>query len=227
MGAVEPPQTEEEIDLEALLEAPEEQTESDCTVREDFQDDPEAETGAPPRPAQPLAAPCLREFDADKRSGTRPLSAIRWIVLHCTQSNSARSSAQWFANPDSAGSAHILVDDRECYRTLGNEVIPWGAPGANKMGWHVEHAGFAEWTRQKWLSHEETVRRGAFKCAQHAVKFGIPVDLLSDDELRRGRKGFITHAQCTRVFGGSHTDPGTNFPFDRFLQLAQNFAAEF
>lgn len=228
MGAVEPPRTEDDIDIEALLESPEEQTTSDCTVGEDFRDEPEEELAAPPRPAQPLAAPCLRDFDADKRSGTRSLSVIRWIVIHCTQSNSARSSAMWFANPASKGSAHLLVDDRECYRTLANDVIPWGAKGANTMGFHVEHAGFAEWTRQKWLSHEQTIRRGAFKCVQHAVKFGIPIKLLSDDELKLGRRGFITHVQCSRVFGGQgHTDPGTNFPFDKFLQFAQDFAEEF
>jgi hypothetical protein len=106
-------------------------------------------------------------------------------------------------------------------------MIPWGAKGANTMGWHIEHTGFAKWSRDEWLSHEETIRRGAFKCVQHAVKFGIPVKMLSDDELRQRQKGFITHAQCTRVLGGSHTDPGNNFPIDKFLQLAKDFAADF
>lgn len=223
MGAV--GHEEETIDVEALLESPEEQVESSCTVRDDFRDEPD--TKAPPRPVQPIAAPCLQEFTAVHDSGTRSLSEIRWIVIHCTQSNSARSSAQWFANPDSKGSAHLIVDDIECYRTLANEVIPWGAKGANRKGWHIEHTGFAEWPRARWLEHEQTVRRGAFKCAQHAVKFGIPVKMLSDDELRRGQRGFITHAQCCRVLGGNHTDPGNNFPIDRFLQLAKDFAEDF
>ena len=66
-----------------------------------------------------------------RQSGRRDLSQIGLIVIHCTQSNSARSSAQWFENTRAQGSAHLVVDDVECYRTLDNEVIPWGAKGAN------------------------------------------------------------------------------------------------
>jgi hypothetical protein len=58
-----------------------------------------------------------------------------------------------------------VVDDGQCFRTLENDVIPWGAKGANTNGFHIEHAGFAKWERRKWMSHEGTLRRGAFKAA--------------------------------------------------------------
>ena len=215
---------EEALDIDAILASPEEAGDYDCSVPEELAAEADDEGAA--RSAQPIGASCLTEFRAIRSSGTRPLSAIRLIVVHCTESDSARGSARWFTNPDCKGSAHVIVDDRECYRTLDDDVIPWAAPGANKMGWHLELTGWARWNRQQWLSHAETLRRGAHKAAMRAARFGIPVRMLSEAELRRGHKGFVTHVMCTRVFGGSHTDPGPNCPLGQFMQWAQEFAAE-
>ena len=158
----------------------------------------------------------------------RSLSVIRWLVIHSTEGSSARSSARWFTNPAAQGSAHLIVDDRECYRTLADEVIPWGAPGANKLGWHLELSGRANFTQQQWLARRETLRRGAFKAAFHAKRFGIPIKLLNAADIRAGRKGFITHALCTKAFEtpGGHTDPGANCPLGEFIELAKAFHAE-
>src|SRR4029453_1456329 len=70
-------------------------------------------------PVTPLARPCSREFyKAAHSSGTRRLSEIIWIVLHDEEAATARSAAAWFQNPRSGGSAHLCVDDNECYRCL-------------------------------------------------------------------------------------------------------------
>jgi hypothetical protein len=68
------------------------------------------------------------------------------------------------------------------------------------------------------------VRRGAFKAAFHAVKFGIPIKLLSATDLRHGRSGFVTHNTVSEVFHGDHTDPGPGFPLDHFMELVRSFA---
>jgi N-acetylmuramoyl-L-alanine amidase len=229
MSAKEPPQPplaadEEELDIEALLELPAENGYFDCSVPEDFA--PEGEEA--PRPEQPIKARCLRDFTAIRTSGTRALSTIRWIVIHSTEGSSARSSAQWFTNPETQGSAQLVVDDRECYRTLNDDIIPWGAPGANTMGWHLELSGKAAWSRSQWRDHKKTLRRGAFKAAQHAKQFGIPIKMLSAADIRQGRKGFVTHALCTQAFNtpGGHTDPGSNCPLDEFIDMAKKFRAE-
>jgi hypothetical protein len=224
MSTHEPPPSEqdseeEELDVEALLASPEESGYYDCSVPEEFAVEPPTRA-----PAQPIAATCSREFDAIRRSGTRPASAIRLIVIHCTQSDAARGSARWFTDPRAEGSAHLVVDDRECYRTLDDTVIPWAAPGANTIGWHLELTGWKRWSREEWLNHKQTLRRGAFKAAFHAKKFGIPIKLLSAADVRLGRKGFVTHALCTEVFGGDHTDPGHNCPLDQFMRWTREFA---
>jgi hypothetical protein len=75
-------------------------------------------------PVTPLARPCSREFyKAAHSSGTRRLREIIWIVLHDEEAATARAAAAWFQNPRSGGSAHLCVDDNECYRCLaGGEL---------------------------------------------------------------------------------------------------------
>src|SRR5947207_8384461 len=49
---------------------------------------------------QPIASPCSREFlPAYHTSGTRPLSDVRWIVLHDEEAPTARSAAEYFKSP--------------------------------------------------------------------------------------------------------------------------------
>ena len=210
-------------ELEALLASPEETGVYDCTVPPEFAGDGEE---APEGPPQPLDSACSRDYTAVRQSGRRELSQIDLIVIHCTQSNSARSSAQWFENTRAQGSAHLVVDDVECYRTLDNEIIPWGAKGANTRGFHIEIAGFAEWSHGEWMKHREALRRAAYKAAVHAKKFDIPIRWLTPAQLKAGQKGFVTHAMCTTAFGGTHTDPGRQCPTDQLLEWANEFAEQ-
>ena len=131
-----------------------------------------------------------------------------------------------YSNTRAQGSAHLVVDDVECYRTLDNEVIPWGAKGANTRGFHIEIAGFAEWNHGEWMKHDEALRRAAYKAAVHAKKFGIPIRWLTGAQLKAGEKGFVTHAMCTTAFGGTHIDPGRQCPTDQLLDWAKAFADE-
>jgi hypothetical protein len=220
-----------EIDVDARLSDPAEQKESEHNPEPDAEAPPPDEPGGPDAGpgGQAPSAVCSRRFTAIHDSGTRNESAIKLIVIHSTEGDTATGAATWFESKDrrNKGSAHLVVDDRECFRTLENNVIPWGAKGANTNGFHIEHAGHAkEWDRQKWMSHEGTLRRGAFKAALHARKFDIPLRLLSADDLRRGRSGFVTHVTVTQVFGGTHTDPGPGFPLDHYMDLVKRFAQE-
>jgi hypothetical protein len=174
--------------------------------------------------APPLAGRCSRRFKALRTSGTRPASSIRLIVLHSTERSTALGAVTWFTNPLAEGSAHLCVDERECYRPMAESVIPWGAPGANTNGLHIEIAGFASFSRQEWMERKDGIRRAAFKAARLAAKYDIPLKLLTDDQLRLGKRGFVTHAQCSTVFGGSHTDPGPGFPLRRFMRWVREFS---
>ena len=176
-----------------------------------------------PMPRGRSADSCSRQFRAVHHSGRRSLSAIELLVVHCTQGDTARGAASWFANPDSRGSAHVCVDGRECYRTLSPSFIPWGAAGVNTRGWHLEIAGFAEWSRSEWRSRDRLLRRAAYKLAVHSRMLGVPLRVLSRSQLAAGAHGVITHRMASDVFGGSHTDPGSGFPMDVLMAYARRY----
>ena len=179
--------------------------------------------------ANPFGAACLRTYTAAHDSGTRPLSAVKWIVLHSTEGPTAKGAAEWFANPASEGSAHLVVDNGVCYRCLDNNRVPWAAPGANYNGFHVEQAGYAAWTRTDWLAHDDELRRVAYKVALHAKLFKIPLRWVGPVGLRLGRRGLTTHRDVSYAWpvlarkAGFHTDPGVNYPKDRVLLYAQGY----
>lgn len=154
------------------------------------------------------------------------MAEVKWIVMHSEEASTARSAARWFADPDSNGSAHLCVDDKECYRTLPDDMIPWGAAGANTNGLHIEQAGFAAWKKWQWLKHRRQLNRSAFKAARWCKRYRIPARFVKADDLRAGRAGITTHAEVSKAFGGDHTDPGRGWPRRRFIRKVRRYLRE-
>ena len=176
---------------------------------------------------KPLASPCSRQYyKAYHRSGTRELNEIKWIVWHDEESASAASAALYFKSPNSGGSAHLCVDDNECFRCLANEDVPWGAPGANQEGFHIEQAGFAKWSAVIWRKHINTLRRCAYKTALHCKQFDIPVQFCKAADLKAGKKGITTHREVSKAFGGTHSDPGPFYPTPLVMWLTKRYRKE-
>lgn len=173
--------------------------------------------------ADAINADCHTTFRAAHTSGKRAVTDIKWIVMHDEEATSAFSAASWFANPKSAGSAHIAVDDGICYRTLADDDVAWGAPGANTDGFHIEQAGYANWSLVLWKRHVKTLQRAAYKAAYHCHKFGVPPVFVKAPGLKAGTKGITTHAEVTKAFGGTHTDPGPLWPRYLFMGLVRRY----
>lgn len=171
------------------------------------------------------AKPCT-PLRAAHDSGRRRASWIRQVVIHSAEATSARGVAQFFATTAQA-STQLAVDDRTCYRCVPDLVIPWGAPGVNRSGLHVELCGFARWTRDEWLTHDKLLRRAAFKCGSWAWTYRIPMRWLSVPQVRGGTPGFLTHHDASQAFHtpGGHVDPGAGFPRDVFLGYVREYRA--
>jgi hypothetical protein len=189
-----------------------------------------AHRGLSRRPGVALAVQtaCRTTYRAVHSSGPRSARQVRYIVLHSTEGDTARGAAEYFTTQASGGSANLVVDDHECYRTLADLVIPWGAPPLNTSGFHIEQAGFAAWIRTEWLAHEPTIERAAYKAALRCERFSIPARVLNVAQLRADfamhepRGGVVTHATVSAAFGQSdHTDPGPNYPLGLFLTRLQ------
>lgn len=180
----------------------------------------------------PITAPARATYRAVHSSGKRPLSDIKNVVIHSTEGSTALGAAGWFANPDSEGSANMVVDSNVSYRTLEDNEIPWAAPGINTQGYHIEFAGYAAWTRERWLENRDELKRGAYKTALRLRAYKLPARWVGPIGLRLGRKGLTTHRAASYAWpvlarkSGFHTDPGLGFPRDVFLTYVQNYLAQ-
>lgn len=169
-------------------------------------------------------------FHATHHSGARRFSAIKFIVLHDMENASYKAAAEntgsWFRQRASGGSTNFGVDNDSIQQYLGIGTIPWGAPGLNTDGLHIEQMGIASWTKAQWLDRAAgTLDNCAWLIARLNTRLGIPIRTLSDATLRSRRyRGIVTHRQATRVFGGSHTDPGSGYPLPYVLNRAKSYA---
>lgn len=169
---------------------------------------------------------CSTKYHAAHDSGDRS-GDVELIVVHSTEGETAEGAAVWFQNPASAGSAHKIVDEEICFKTLPDRKVAWAAPGANHNGLHLEFAARAGWKRWNWLRRRQRrmLRRGAWKAAGWAIRHEIPRRRLNVDELRAGQRGFCGHVEVSRAFGRStHWDPGPNFPWRFFMRKVRRYA---
>jgi len=139
------------------------------------------------------------------------------VVIHSTEGGTAESVARFFATTAEA-STQLVVDDNGCYRCVPDLVIPWGAPGVNTTGLHIEHCGFAHWTRTEWLQHLRMLHLSAQHAAKWCWQYGIPRRWVGPRGLKLHRAGLTRHLDASLAFTpGGHTDPGPGFPKDLYL----------
>lgn len=150
--------------------------------------------------------------------GKRNIKNLKWIVIHSTESDSASGTAEYFQSSHSTGSAHFVVGEDGVYRTLPDEAQPWGAPGANEEGLHIEVVGHAKFTREEWLKRKKTLESVKKIVQNWSSKYNIPLIFIKAGDLQAGESGVTTHSEVSKAFHKStHWDPGPNFPMDKIL----------
>ena len=178
-------------------------------------------------PRRLWAVPCKVGPQAAKDSGLRRASDIDLVVIHTAEAadlsgadNTAEGVANYFAREDVQASTQLAVDRDSCVRMLPDLIIPWGATGANSNGLHMEICGRAGWSKEQWLAPEikPMLALAAAKTAKWCWQHKIPRRWLNIAELKAGKRGLTTHVDVNAAFqGGSHWDPGPNFPRDLFI----------
>jgi len=151
---------------------------------------------------------------------------VRLVVMHATQSperkGAARAVANWFANPDAGGSAHVTCDADEDVESVKPHNTAAGAPGANQDGYHIEQVGYSEQNAVQWDDDysRRVIARSAARASWACEFFGLPKVWLSVTDIRAGKSGITDHVSCTLAFKkGSHWDPGPNWPRSKFMKL--------
>lgn len=176
--------------------------------------------------------------------GERYPSSIKYIVVHVAEcpNDAALGVANYFHRPESGGSANMVVDTNTAYRTLGDNIIPVAGPPLNTLGWHIEHCGYAAWTREQWLKPKNvrTLKRGAYKAALRCHWYKIPYTVLGPQSLEHDfgtdiqggvpyqagslRGGIVEHRTINQVYHQSdHSCPGPGFPIDVWSGFLRGF----
>ena len=177
------------------------------------------------KPDSALVTSIARSPNFDDSGDYNRLS--KWIVLHTMETDEHGSIAEnigagWFANPAALASAHYNVDNDSIVQGVNEGDYAWASGGiGNTYGVQIEMAGRASQTRAQWLDDysRAMLERTAALVADICTRQGIPVRVLTDEQVARFESGITTHAALARVFRETnHTDPGPNFPWDFFME---------
>jgi len=157
-------------------------------------------------------------------------SNVQLIVIHTTEgsshSNSAEDGAAYDARRTDGTSTHYFHDSNSTIQCVvtADQAHTARAQG-NRRGIHHElctRAGSANWQD---AYHQAMLRRAAAQAARDAHKWNIPIRKLTSAQVADGEKGFCGHVNITNAFpadGGTHTDPGSNFPWTQFLGMVRD-----
>jgi N-acetyl-anhydromuramyl-L-alanine amidase AmpD len=156
-------------------------------------------------------------------------TAVQLIVIHTTEgsahSGSAEDGAAYDQRRTDGTSTHYFHDSDstiQCVRT--NDQAHTARGQGNRRGIHHELCGRAGTLDWEGAYATAMLRRTAKQAARDAEKWDIPVRHLTAAQVAAGAKGFCGHVDITRAFPadkGSHTDPGKNFPWTRFLDMVR------
>lgn len=152
---------------------------------------------------------------------------IEGIGIHTAETPEHGSVAEnlqsWTAGSNAnVSSWHYAVDNDSITQSVLEKDIAWHAGPANGWSIGIELAGRAAQTSAEWDDdYSRAVLENAAKLvARICGDYGIPVTKLSADDLKAGkRKGIFGHVDVTNGLtnGKGHTDPGKNFPWEKFL----------
>ncbi len=157
-----------------------------------------------------------------------PNRAKQLVVLHSAEienkPSAARAVAQFFANlpPTNQASAHFEIDNDDVVRSVRDDDVAYGAPGANHNGLQFEFSAYARYSRGEWEQPKmmAMLQRGAEAVREVCERYDIPKQFVDAEGLKRGESGITTHAEASKAWKKSdHWDPGPGFPVGTFMSM--------
>jgi hypothetical protein len=134
----------------------------------------------------------------------------------------------YLASPSSQVSYQVGFDDTtstEIGEYVAHNLTAWAAMSANSWGEHgcccTPSGASSGWSRADWLSHDTMLRACGAWLGEEAARYRVPLVKIAAHDITAGRSGVCGHGDCSAAgAGGSHSDPGPNFPWDVALVYA-------
>lgn len=161
-------------------------------------------------------------ISSPNRSG-RGKAPVRLVVLHTAEgARTNQALGNYFANPAAQASSHVGIDDVGIEAFVPYEMASWTIRSANPISDNAELCGFAAWSRATWLNeHPRMLELAADWIRERCIARDIPIRKLTPEQVGNGEAGVCGHVDWTLGTGdGTHTDPGTAFPWDVVIALA-------
>ncbi len=167
--------------------------------------------------------------------------ALVGVVVHCTAGledldfigtdHSAENTARYAATTSRAVSWHSGNDSDSTIELLPASYTGWHCRGYNSSTYgHEISKRHMVWSSMpdRWVT--ETLTRAAKHMGKIARENGIPVRKITKTQLDKAiaagnpsMGGFVGHRELDPT---RRTDPGADFPWDRFLSIAQSTTTE-
>lgn len=149
---------------------------------------------------------------------------IQGIVIHTAEGAPAENVAKYFTFNTRPASAHAVVDESIIINLLPDTAVAFHVRENNSKTLGLEIAYWAH----KWgenLQLEDMLLNNAAKwCRKKALEHDIPITRLNKSSWAKGQKGFMAHSDLDP---SRRTDPGDEFPWDKFLSYVAGEKPEF
>lgn len=170
-------------------------------------------------------------YAGDGDTGPASGMANSAVVIHTAEcpeiDQAAENVSGWGSREQIWASWDIMVDNNSALYCCPYPRTSWAAPGTNGWAYQIEHAGYASQSAGQWAdAYSSAVLKRSARivgtiCARNPDG-RIPVRRLTHTDLVAGRIwGIFGHNDATLAYGGSHTDPGPNFPWSQYLAMVQ------
>jgi len=169
---------------------------------------------------------------------------VQYVVIHTTEGsegpNSAEDGVAYDKRRTDGTSTHLFGDQNSVLKEVHYYDRAHAARfHGNEIGIQFEICGVAGQTSSQWddAASRATLDLAAREIALICAEYSIPVRRLSVAEVRNAYyapvgqrpKGLCGHVDVTHAYpedDGSHTDPGSNFPWERFMNMIKQYMGE-
>lgn len=161
------------------------------------------------------------------RNGTK----IDLFLLHTQEGDGNADSLAKYLQGNQVSYHYTISEDRDDHGVTVVDVVDtddysWSVLSANSRSINLCFAGSrAAWSRADWLKQSRAIDVAAYLAVQDCKKYGVAIKVLAPP-YKSDPPGISDHKYVTEwLKDGTHTDVGSNFPWDVFTTAVNKYAS--